>query len=88
MDGGDVPVKAVKNNLQQIAFSAQTYFIDNPKAKDVSYEALVKAELIFDLDPVAGESYKGLTLKRTGGEISVKTKSGDAIRFKYQAASD
>jgi hypothetical protein len=83
---GGGSAKAVKSNLQQIAFSAQTYFIDNPKEKEVSYETLVKNELIFDLDPVAGESYKGLTLKRGGGELSVKVKGGDAITFKYQAA--
>jgi hypothetical protein len=87
-EGDAAPARAVKNNLQQIAFSAQTYFIDNPKAKEVTYEELVKAELIFDLDPVAGESYKGLTLKRAGGEISVKTKAGDAITHKYQASSE
>lgn len=82
------PDRAVKNNLQQIAFAAQTYFIDNPKQNSVTYEALVKAELIFDLDPVAGESYKGLTLKRAGGEISVKTKGGDSVSVKYQATTD
>lgn len=87
-DEDEGPSKAVKNNLQQIAFSAQTYFIDNPKAMEVTYEALVKAELIFDLDPVAGESYKGLTLKRGGGELSVKIRGDDAITLKYQAAED
>jgi hypothetical protein len=86
--GDESPAKAVKNNLQQIAFAAQTYFIDNPKQKEVTYEALVKAELIFDLDPVAGESYKGLTLKRSGGEIRVKTTGGDDIGFKYQATDE
>lgn len=87
--GGGAPgaAKAVKNNLQQIAFSAQTYFIDNPKENEVTYETLVKKELIFDLDPVSGESYKGLTLKRGGGELSVKTKGGDAISFKYEASA-
>ncbi len=80
--------KAVKNNLQQIAFAAQTYFIDNPKQKTVTYEALVKAELIFDLDPVMGESYKGLSLKREGGGLSVKTKGGGSVSVKYEATSD
>ncbi len=87
-DAAEAPAKAVKNNLQQIAFAAQTYFLDNPKANEVTYEALVKAELIFDLDPVAGEAYKGLTLKRGGGELSVKLKGGDSISLKYQAAQD
>ena len=87
-DGKEAPAKGVKNNLQQIAFSGQTYFIDNPKEKEVTYETLVKSELIFDLDPVSGESYKGLTLKRGGGELSVKLKGGDSISLKYQATSD
>ncbi len=87
-EGAEAPAKAVKNNLQQIAFAAQTYFIDNPKAKEVTCEALVKAELMFDLDPVSGEVYKGLTLKRGGGELSVKLKGGDSISLKYQATAD
>ncbi len=87
-DGDEGPAKAVKNNLQQIAFAAQTYFIDNPNAKEVTYEALVKAELIFDLDPVSGETYKGLTLERDGGELSVKIEGGDSISLKYQATAD
>ena len=85
-EGDDAPAKTVKNNLEQIAFSGQTYFIDNPKAKEVTYETLVKEELIFDLDPVAGESYKGLTLKRDGGELSVKLRGGDAVTLKYEGA--
>ena len=86
--GKEAPAKAVKNNLQQIAFSGQTYFIDNPKEKEVTYETLVKSELIFELDPVSGESYKGLTLKRGGGELSVKLKGGDSISLKYKATAD
>ena len=84
----EAPDNTVKNNLQQIAFSAQTWFIDHPKDKEVTYETLVKNELIFELDPVAGESYKGLTLKRAGGELSVKLKGGAALTHKYQAVTD
>jgi len=87
-EGGEAPDKAVKNNLQQIAFAAQTWFIDHPDNKEVSYETLVKNELIFELDPVSGETYKGLTLQRTGGEISVKLKSGGSVTHKYQSVTD
>ncbi len=87
-EGDAAPDKAVKNNLQQISFAAQTWFIDHPGDKEVTYETLVKNELIFELDAVAGESYKGLTLKRAGGEISVKLKSGGSISHKYQSVTD
>jgi len=88
VEGDDAPDKTVKNNLQQIAFAAQTWFIDHPGDKEVTYETLVKNELIFDLDPVSGESYKGLTLKRAGGEISVKLEGGGSISHKYQSVTD
>jgi hypothetical protein len=88
IEGDEAPDKAVKNNLQQIAFAAQTWFIDHPGDKEVTYETLVKNELIFDLDPVSGESYKGLTLKRAGGELSVKLKGGASISHKYQSVTD
>lgn len=80
--------KAVKNNLQQIALAAQTWFIDHAGDKEVTYEMLVKNELIFELDPVSGETYKGLIIKRTGGELSVKLKAGGSISQKYQAVTD
>ena len=87
-EGNEAPDKAVKHNLQQIAFAAQTWFIDHPQDKEVTYEALVKNELIFELDAVAGESYKGLTLKRAGGELSIKLKGGASLSHKYQAVTD
>jgi hypothetical protein len=88
VEGDDAPDKTVKNNLQQIAFAAQTWFIDHSGDREVTYETLVKNELIFELDPVSGESYKGLTLKRAGGEISVKLEGGGSISHKYQAVTD
>lgn len=84
----EAPDKAVKNNLQQIWFAAHTWFIDHPGDKEVTYETLVKNELVFELAPVSGESYKGLILKRTGGELSVKLKGGGSISHKYQAVTD
>lgn len=80
--------KTIRNNLQQIVYSAQTYFLDNPKAKEVTYEKLISTELLFKLDAVAGESYKGLTIKRAGGSVSVKTKSGDPVSLSYQPVTD
>ncbi len=85
-EGGEAAIKEIRNNLQQIAFSAQTYFLENKKETEVSYETLVKKELIFELDSVAGETYKGLTLDRDGGELKVKTKSGESISLKYKAS--
>lgn len=80
--------KAIKNNLQQIAYSAQTYFLDNPKAKEVTYEKLISSELLFKLDAVSGESYKGLIIKRAGGSLSVKNTDGESITQTYQPVTD
>lgn len=85
---GGASGKAIRNNLQQIAYSAQTYFLDNPKAKEVTYEKLISTELLFKLDPVAGESYKGLTVKRAGGSLSVKGKSGESVSLTYAPVTD
>lgn len=85
---GGASTKAIKNNLQQIAYSAQTYFLDNPKAKEVTYEKLISTELLFKLDAVSGESYKGLSIKRAGGTLSVKTGDGDAISLTYAPVTD
>lgn len=87
-NGGGAPNKAVKNNLQQIVLAAQTWFIDHAGDKEVTYETLVKNELIFELDPVSGETYKGLTIKRAGGELNVKLKGGGSLSHKYQAVTD
>ncbi|MES2705602.1 MAG: hypothetical protein V4726_03265 [Verrucomicrobiota bacterium] len=85
---GGASTKAIKNNLQQITYSAQTYFLDNPKAKEVTYEKLIGTELLFKLDPVAGESYKGLTVKRAGGSLTVKTGDKESISLSYQPVTD
>lgn len=80
--------RTIRNNLQQIVFAAQSWFIDNPSAKEVTYEKLVEAELLFELDPVAGEAYKGLTITRKGGSLSVKTKDGDSVSLNYAPVTD
>jgi len=82
------PNTTVRSNLQQVAFAAQTWFIDNPSAKEVTYEQLVAAELLFDITPAFGEQYKGLKLSRTGGRVSVKLKDGDDVSFAYPAVTD
>ena len=87
-DSDASPEKTVRSNLQQIAFAAQTWFIDNPSAKQVTYDQLVAAELLFALKPVAGEKYKGLTLKRAGGRIVVTTRDGDEVTYGYPAVTD
>jgi hypothetical protein len=87
-DDPATPQKTVRSNLQQIAFAAQTWFIDNPDAKEVTYEQLVSAELLFDISPANGESYKGLTLQRAGGRLSVSLKDGDNVGYSYPAVTD
>lgn len=87
-DDPATPQKTVRSNLQQIAFAAQTWFIDNPDAKEVTYEQLISAELLFDISPANGESYKGLTLQRAGGRLSVSLKDGDSVGYSYPAVTD
>ncbi len=80
--------RTIRSNLQQIAFSSQAWFLDNPSELEVTYDKLVEAELIFDLDAAAGESYKGLTLQRAGGTLNVKTKGGESFSQNYPAVTD
>jgi hypothetical protein len=87
-DDPATPQKTVRNNLQQIAFAAQTWFIDNPEAKEVTYEQLVAAELLFEISPANGESYKSLTLQRSGGRLSVSLKEGESVGYSYPAVTD
>ena len=79
---------AIRANLQQIAFAAQTYFLDHADAAEVSYEQLIKAELLFRVEAVNGESYKGLKLKKAGGTLSVKRSGGDSVDHKYGPVTD
>jgi hypothetical protein len=78
----------IKVNLQQVAFAAEAYFLDRPKEKEVDYGQLVKGNFLFEIEPVAGESYKELRLKRSGGKISVKTKDGKEISHEFPAVTD
>ena len=84
----DEAAESIRNNLQQIAFAAQSYFVDRPEATEVSYEQLIEAELLFRLEAVDGESYKGLKLKKTGGTLSAKRSGGDAVSHKYGPVTD
>ncbi len=85
-DAGDAG--AIRNNLQQIAFAAQTWFLDRTEGNEVSYEQLVAAELLFRIEPVDGESYKGLKFKRGGGTATVKLPNGAEVSRRYGPVTD
>ena len=87
-DSPDEAGESIRNNLEQIAFAAQSYFVDRPDAAEVSYEQLIEAELLFQLEAISGESYKGLKLKKTGGTLSVKPSGRDAVSHKYGPVTD
>ena len=76
----------IRANLQQIAFAAQSWFVDHPDATEVSYNELIEAELLFRIKPVNGESYQDLKLQKTGGTLSVKPKDGAKVSRDYGAA--
>jgi hypothetical protein len=76
----------IRANLQQIAFAAQSWFVDHPDAAEVSYNELIEAELLFRLKPVNGESYQDLKLMKAGGTLSVKTEQGAKVSRDYGAA--
>ena len=84
----EIPSKVIRANLRQIAYGAQNWFLENPTEPEVSYPRLVDAEMVYDVDSVAGEKYKSLTLLRRGGTLSVKTASGDTISYTYPAVTD
>lgn len=82
------PQEKVADNLAQIAFAAEAYFLDNPKQKEVTYGGLIKEGFLFEVLPVAGENYKEIVLKRSGGKLNVTLKSGDVISHTYSAVTD
>ena len=84
----EIPSKVIRANLRQIAYGAQNWFLENPTEPEVSYSRLVDAEMVYDVDSVAGEKYKPLTVLRRGGTLSVKTSSGDTISYTYPAVTD
>ncbi len=83
-----MPEEKVKSNLQQVAFAAEAYFLDHDKDKEVTYAQLVKGGFLFEVDPVKGESYKDLTLKRAGGKMTLKLSSGEEVTHEYPAVTD
>ena len=77
---------AIRANLQQITFAAQSWFLDHKDATEVSYGQLLEAELIFRLESVHGESYQDLKVQKTGGTLSVKDKEGTTVSRDYDPA--
>ena len=78
----------IRSNLQQIAFAAQSYFVEKADATEVTYEQLIEAELLFKMEPVNGESYQGLKLKKTGGTLTVKLQRGSTVSQTYGPVTD
>lgn len=79
----DDTAKSVRANLQQIAFAAQSHFVDHNEDTEVTYEQLLAGELLFRLKPVAGESYQKLKILKKGGTLTVTLKNGDTVSRKY-----
>ena len=79
--------RAVRSNLQQIVFSAQSYFLDNPSVSEVTYQELLDAQLLFEVQPQLGEDYTKIRLRRSGGRLTVETDLGP-ISLEYPPATD
>jgi type IV pilus assembly protein PilA len=73
--------KAIINNLRQVASAGQQYILENG-VTDVKYKDL-EGVYFNTIDPVAGESYKNLTVKETGGTLDVRTKGGMKVEYSY-----
>jgi hypothetical protein len=78
----------VRGNLQQIVFAAHAYFLDDVDAAEVTYDDLVKQDLMVALDPIAGEDYAGLTVKRVGGTLEVTDMNDNRTAIKYDGVTD
>jgi type IV pilus assembly protein PilA len=74
--------KAVTNNLRQIYYGGQQYMLEEG-VNEVRYEQLIGPNgYIKELQPIAGESYGGLTVKAEGGEISVTLANGTEVSYR------
>ncbi len=82
------PSAKVKKNLQQIAFAAESFFLDDAAAKEVDYPTLVKRQFLYKLGAVSGEDYSSLKVKRAGGTLTVKLKDGSTVAHTYPAVTD
>ncbi|GAB4273273.1 MAG TPA: pilus assembly protein [Opitutae bacterium] len=73
--------KAIINNLRQVASAGQQYILENG-VSSCKYNKL-KGVYFNDITPVAGESYKTLVIKESGGTLQVRTKGGMKVEYSY-----
>jgi type IV pilus assembly protein PilA len=73
--------RAIMNNLRQFSAAADQFMLETGKAQ-ASYDDLVgPAKYIKQLEPKAGEDYRGLVLMR-GKSVSVTTADGVTLTYK------
>lgn len=70
----------VTNNLRQIATAGQMYLLENG-VESVTYGELT-GDYFPELQPVAGESYSGLTVE-ANGTLSVTLRNGEVVEYSY-----
>ena len=75
------PEKWVINNLRQIASAGQQYILETGESQ-ANYNQLV-GDYFMELEPINGENYTTITIKETGGTISVIMQNGQEVTFTY-----
>ena len=71
----------ITNNLRQVAGAGQQYLLENG-VSSVAYASLTPTYFP-TIQPVAGETYTGLTIADAGGTLTVTTSSGTTVTFRY-----
>ena len=73
--------KAILNNLRMVASAGQQYILENGESV-VGYEKL-EGEYFHPIQPVAGETYDHLVVRRQGGTLSVTLADGTTVEYTY-----
>ena len=76
-------IKAVTNNLRQLASAGQQYMLDKGVTQAVYTDLVGTATdaYIRSISPVAGEDYSSITIGQTTTQISISNASFDTVTY-------
>lgn len=80
-------VRAIFNNLRQIASAADQYYLEHGTNSTTLNELVGPTKYIRQLQPVAGEDYSALKLSLAENKLTVTTPTGDAVTFDPEGGS-
>lgn len=77
-----IRTKIITEQLENIVNVGKSY-CEDMNLKKVSFKTLKDEKKIEDIHPILGESYNDLIIESSGGELNVKTSTGNEVILKY-----